>query len=351
MISKIKNYKNFQIHFLYFNQENNLIYVYYNANSCNSIDIFCGEKFCLLYNIKIPKIDFKTVTDLKFNIETQEFVICYFDRLAIHDINGNLISLSNIEGVISSKYYNESEILLELYEFSSNRSLGLFNTKHKNLKKYELESLGHYNRNFAIEKTNNLLFGLCNAYENRMYLHLLNFEKDTLKFVCENGLFCHRDEIESSSIELNSLGDEYMFVVNADLDRMTICIYSIYNQNKPLREISIVKDKIPILHLLFDKYLVVEYDDKFGLLNLQIKDSLYNNKSRTFDFFEKDAHLKISINKKGGLIAFILNNELQILKIDDAKLVIDENRKIKMKEFIENVRNNKFLMSDIDDFY
>lgn len=354
MTNTIKNFKNNQVYFVHWNEENNQIYVYYKTagfNKQNVIDIFCGKTESLLYKIEIPQIEFIIVTDLKFNFETQEFIICYFEKIAIHSQSGNLIYLSNIDGVISSKYYNKTEILLEIYEPSSNRSLGLFNTKDYTLKKYELESIGHYNRNFTIEKTDNLLFGLCNAYENRMYLHLLDFTKDVLKIICESSLYCHRDEIENGSIEINSIGDEYIFVANDDYEKMTICIYNIYDQRKPLREIPIEKEKMPMLHLLLDKYLVIEYDDKFGILNLQLKDSFYNNNSSVFNFFDKDVKIKIATFKKEGIIAYIFNNELQVYKINDQPLEISEERVLKMKEFIINVRNNKFSMADIDEFY
>lgn len=354
MTNRIKKFENYQVYFVYCNEENNQIYVYYKTVGFklqNIIDVFCGKTESLLYKIEIPQIEFKFVTDLKFNLETQEFVICYFEKFAIYNLNGNLNYLSNIEGVISSKYYSENEILLEIYEPSSNRSLGLFNTKDKTLKKYELESIGHYNRNFTTEKTNNLLFSLCNAYENRMYIHLLDLKKDSLTFICESGLYCHRDEIENASIEINSIGDEYIFVANDDYEKMTVCIYNIYDQRKPLQEIPIGNEKLPTVNLLLDKYLVLEYNDKFGILNLQIKDSFYNNDSRKFDFFDKDVKIKIGCYKKEGIIAYIFNNELQIYKINDQPLQITEERKQKMKEFIVKAQNNKFLMSEIDDFY
>ncbi|MDF2551174.1 MAG: hypothetical protein K0R77_449 [Chryseobacterium sp.] len=354
MTNKIKNFENYQVYFIHCNEENNQIYIYYKKegfHSQNMIDVFCGKTESLLYKIEIPQINFNIVTDLKFNIETQEFVICYFEKIAIHNLSGNLICLSNIDGVISSKYYNKNEILLEIYEPSSNRSLGLFNTKDRTLKKYELESIGHYNRNFTIEKTNNLLFGLCNAYENRMYLHLLDLKKDSLKIICESGLYCHRDEIENAYIEINSLGDEYIFVANDDYEKMTVCIYNIYDQKKPLREIRIGKEKSPMLHLLLDKYLVIEYEDKFGILDLQIKDSLYNTSSNTFKFFDKDVKIKLATLKKEGIIVYIFNNELQVYKISDEPLEITEERILKMKEFIDRVWNYEFLMADIDEFY
>lgn len=354
MTNKIKNFDNYQVYFIHCNEENNQIYVYYKGegfDSQNMIDVFCGKTKSLFSKIKIPQIDFNIVTDLKFNIDTQEIVICYFEKIAIHNLSGNLICVSNIDGVISSRYYYKNEILLEICEPSSNRSLGLFNTKNQTLKKYELESIGHYNRNFTVDRTKNLLFGLCNAYENRMYLHLLDFTKDSLKIICETNLYCHRDEIENASIEINSIGDEFIFVANNDYEKMTVCIYNIYDQRKPLREIPIQKDKVPTLHLLLDKYLLIEYDDKFGLLNLEIKDSLYNKNSRMFNFFDKDVKIKIATCKKEGIIAYIFKNELQVFKINDQPSKITKDRVLQMEEFIIKVQNNEFSMADINEFY
>lgn len=354
MLTKITTKDYQKINFLYWNEENNYYYVYYEKRKLfrlkNFIDIFNGDTNELVNSISINDSEFNVVTDVKFNIETEEFIICYFDKISVYNKNGNLKFTLNIEGVISSKYYNKNELLLEIYEFSNNRSLGLFNTQNKTFKKYKLESIGHYNRNFKIENTNSLLYGLCNAYENRMYLHILNFEKNVLNIVCEKGLYCERSEIENSSIEINAIGDEFLFIANEDYERMTICLYSIYNQKNPTREIPIEKEKIPILHLLLDKYILIEYNDKFGLLNLEIKDSLYNNESKTFNFFEKDK-IKITCNRKSGKILYYLNNEIHILQIDDKPLFINEERKNKMKDFIKKIINNEFETAEVDTYY
>lgn len=354
MLTKITNKDYQKIHFLYWNEENNYYYIYYEKKKLftvkNFIDVFNGDTNELVYSISMDDSEFSVVTDVKFNNKTEEFIICYFDKISVYNKNGNLKSTLIIEGVISSKYYNQNELLIEIYEFSDNRSLGLFNTQNNTFRKYELESIGHYNRSFKIEDSNSLLYGLCNAFENRMYLHILNFEKNVLNIVCEKGLYCERSEIENSSIEINSIGDEFLFIANEDYEKMTICLYSIYNQKNPIREIPIEKEKIPSLYLLLDKHILIEYNDKFGLLHLEIKDSLYNNESKIFNFFEKDK-IKITCNRKSGKILYYLNNEVNILQIDDKPLFINEEKKNNMKNFINKIMNNEFETAEVDTYY
>lgn len=341
---------------IYWDEFSNQIFIARKKNYSIGIDIHDGNNYSLISSLNLQNSDgLEKIYDLKFFEKLNQYCLSFGTSIALFDKNGEKILEKNRpNGVLNSKYVDENTIFLELYEFSGNRSLGVWNISNNTIKEYEIESLNHYNRSFKIDNTNKILYGTCNAYECGMNLHILNFKNEKLKFIKEEGLFCHRDEIENYALNINSLGDEFIMIVdNDDYPKPpTLCYYSIYNQKKPINEIKLFQNKnykdYFKTSFLLDKYILIESNDKIAYIDPKDQKYRPNNQSQ-YVFFEKDSDSFFSVNNVGGKFIFKQDNILKICELLEKKEQFNEDRILKMSSFLENVE--KYKSVEVGEYY
>ncbi|MGH1387918.1 hypothetical protein [Kordia sp.] len=333
--------------------ENDFIYVLSSNKKILSLEIYNLSDFSLHNTIllKVKGKKYKKVYDFQYFPKTNQYCICFEYVVALFDEKGKLIKKLKIEdGVLSSKYFSSTEIFLELYEFSGNRLLGIWELTTNKLKEYELESYYHYNRNFKIDASNTILYGTANAYWSGIHLHVLNFEKEKLSYLYEKGLRCSRSEIEAYAISINSIGDEYVFISENDNGKIPLlCYYSVYKQNKPkgefkLYEHSNILSNYKTTSFLFDHLLVIVSEDKFAFLN---PENSSEKKKNLYELFDRSKNSSISIDNINGRIVYIQDKNVMLCSVLNMYPKLSKKRKMKMNNFLNDIQNAKFEVKEV----
>ncbi|WP_422103990.1 hypothetical protein [Winogradskyella sp.] len=314
----------------------------YNSIEYNFIDSI---------EFQINDIVFEKIYDFQFFPEIEKFCICFGDVVALFNRGGSIfLKHKRDDGILSSYFVDHQTLYLELYEFSGNRALGIWNMASNTIKELELESYGHYNRNFKIENTNTILYGTANAYWCGVHLHVLSTEKDTLSYINEKNLVCGRHEIECYAISINSIGDEFLIITENDNGKIPfLCYYSIFNQSQPIAEFRLFEHSNILSNyldtsFLLDDILLVVTRKKIGLLKPSMDSKNQNN---TFNLIKRDENSCYTLNNEKGQFLCIRDNQIYSYTINEKSFEIPVERKHKMNNFLSDIKKGEFQVKEV----
>ncbi|MBP6730751.1 MAG: hypothetical protein KA149_01760 [Chitinophagales bacterium] len=335
----------------YWSEATNTIFVARKDDEAITIEGYHEDTSLHTHSVLLDYKLSSKILDLKYFAEENLFCICSGSSVALFDKEGHtVLEYQREEGILSAQYGSAGVIYLELYEYSGNRSLGVWNTKSNTVSRYELESWNHYNRAFKINSTSEILFGTCNAYECGLNIHVLNFENEKLRYINQPGLFCHRDEIECYALSINSFGDEYAMIVDYynGRDAPLLCYYSIYSQGQAIKEITLPEQRgtdvnYNATYFLYDKYILLESKN-----SLTIIDPRTSHGEHKFEHIEKDENSFLAVNNLRGKFVFKQKNRLRICELHEIVL-IDEKRITTMQEFLKDIQAGKYSTVQVEE--